>query len=46
MLLTATQSAIRDAVRELAQDRLRPRSAAFEAAGGYPPDLFEELAGV
>ena len=46
MILTETQSAIRDAVRDYAQDRLRPRSAAFEAAGGYPDGLFEELAGL
>jgi alkylation response protein AidB-like acyl-CoA dehydrogenase len=46
MILTETQSAIRDAVRDYAQERLRPRSAAFEAAGGYPDGLFEELAGL
>jgi len=45
-LLNETQSAIRDAVRSFAQERLKPRSAAFEAAGGYPPGLFEELAGL
>lgn len=46
MILTETQTAIRDAVRDYAQERLRPRSAAFEAAGGYPEGLFEELAGL
>lgn len=46
MILTETQSAIRDAVRDYAQEQLRPRSAAFEAAGGYPEGLFEELAGL
>lgn len=46
MLLTETQSAIRDAVRDFAQERLRPHSAAFEAAGGYTPELFEEVAGL
>ena len=45
-MLNETQSAIRDAVRSFAQERLKPRSAAFEAAGGYPPGLFEELAGL
>ena len=46
MILTETQAAIRDAVRDYAQEQLRPRSAAFEAAGGYPDGLFEELAGL
>ncbi|WP_174275261.1 acyl-CoA dehydrogenase family protein [Sphingomonas bacterium] len=46
MLLTDTQAAIRDAVRDWAQAELRPRSAAFEAAGGYPDGLFEEIAGL
>jgi len=46
MILTETQAAIRDAVRDYAQEQLRPRSAAFEAAGGYPEGLFEELAGL
>ncbi|MBP6031092.1 MAG: acyl-CoA dehydrogenase family protein [Sphingobium sp.] len=46
MILTETQSAIRDGVRAFAQDRIRPNSAAYEAAGGYPPDLFSELAGL
>jgi alkylation response protein AidB-like acyl-CoA dehydrogenase len=44
MKLNETQTAIRDAVRDYAQSELKPRSATFEAAGGYPPDLFEELA--
>jgi alkylation response protein AidB-like acyl-CoA dehydrogenase len=44
MLLTETQAAIREAVRAFAQERLRPGSAAFEAAGGYPEGLFRELA--
>src|SRR5258706_2486857 len=46
MILTETQAAIRDAVRDYAQEQLRPRSASFEAAGGYPDGLFEELAGL
>lgn len=46
MLLSETQTAVRDAVRDFAQERLRPQSAAFEAAGGYPAGLFEEVAGL
>jgi alkylation response protein AidB-like acyl-CoA dehydrogenase len=46
MILSETQTAIRDAVRAYAQEQLRPRGAAFEAAGGYPDGLFEELAGL
>ena len=44
MPLTSTQEAIQDAVRRFCQDSVRPRSQAFEAAGGYPPELFTELA--
>lgn len=44
MLLSDTQTAIRDSVRAFAQSRILPESRAFEAAGGYPPKLFEELA--
>ncbi len=44
MILTETQAAVRDMVRDFAQERLRPRSAEFEAAGGYPEDLWGELA--
>jgi hypothetical protein len=43
MILTETQIAVRDSVRAFAQERIRPRSAAFEAAGGYPLELFVEL---
>ncbi|WP_230293108.1 acyl-CoA dehydrogenase family protein [Croceicoccus sp. Ery5] len=46
MILSDTQSAICDAVRSFAQEQIRPRSFDFEAAGGYPPELFEELAGL
>jgi len=46
MLLNDTQVAIRDAVRDFAQQEIRPRAQAFEAAGGYPPDLFKQLAGL
>lgn len=44
MILDETQTAIRDMVRDFAQDRIRPNAAAFEAAGGYPPALLEEMA--
>ena len=44
MTLTDTQQAIRDTVRAFAQERIRPNAAAYEAAGGYPPALFTELA--
>jgi alkylation response protein AidB-like acyl-CoA dehydrogenase len=44
MIPSETQDAIRDAVRSFAQDRIRPHSAAFEAAKGYPAALFEEMA--
>lgn len=30
-------------VRSFAQTEIRPHSAAFEAAGAYPPELFEEM---
>ncbi len=43
MVLTDDQVAIRDAVRDFAQERIRPETAAFEAAGGYPSELFREL---
>ena len=46
MILNETQRAIADAVREFAQEQIRPKSLQFEADGGYPPALFEELAGM
>lgn len=44
MLLNETQRAIQDSVRTFVQERIRPRAHDFERAGGYPRDLFEELA--
>ncbi len=44
MLLTATQQAIADSVRDFAQERIRPFAQKFEADRCYPPALFEELA--
>lgn len=44
MVLNEIQEAIRDAVRDYAQQAIRPRSQEFEQAGSYPQELFEELA--
>ena len=44
MILTNTQQAVADSVYEFAQERIRSRATEFEAARGYPPSLFEELA--
>ena len=46
MLLNEIQIAIQDSVRSFAQERLRPRAAEFEAAGGYPSEIFAEAAGL
>lgn len=43
MRLSEEQVAVRDMVRAFAQERIRPQSAAFEQAGGYPAELFVEL---
>ena len=45
-MLTEIQTAIRDTVRSFAQETIRPHSVRFEAEGGYPPVLFEEMAGL
>jgi hypothetical protein len=39
VLLSETQSVIRDAVIGARGNRFRPRSQAFESAAGYPPEL-------
>jgi alkylation response protein AidB-like acyl-CoA dehydrogenase len=44
MTLSETQILIRDTVREFARAEIAPHSRAFEAAGGYPQDLFPRLA--
>jgi alkylation response protein AidB-like acyl-CoA dehydrogenase len=44
MILTETQTAIRETVRAFAQQEVRPYAADYETAGGYPPMLFEALA--
>ncbi|MBV9843015.1 MAG: acyl-CoA dehydrogenase family protein [Sphingomonadaceae bacterium] len=43
MILTETQEAIAAEVRAFAQERIKPNSVQFEADGGYPAGLFEEL---
>jgi alkylation response protein AidB-like acyl-CoA dehydrogenase len=45
MLLNETQIAIQNAVGDFARARIAPRSRTFEAAGGYPDGLFQEVAG-
>jgi alkylation response protein AidB-like acyl-CoA dehydrogenase len=44
MVLNETQTLIRDSVRAFAQAEIAPRTREFEAAGGYPADLFPKLA--
>jgi alkylation response protein AidB-like acyl-CoA dehydrogenase len=44
MILSETQSAIRDMVRSFAQEQIRPHAQAYEAAKAYPPELYTELA--
>ncbi|AUW57513.1 acyl-CoA dehydrogenase [Sphingobium sp. SCG-1] len=44
MILTETQTAIRETVRAFARQEVRPHAADYETAGGYPPTLFEALA--
>src|SRR5690606_11752609 len=44
VILDTAQSAIQESVRSFAQERIRPHSLAYEAAGAYPPELFRELA--
>jgi len=44
MVLTETQSALREAVRIFAQEEIRPNSVRYEEAGGYPPELFQAVA--
>ena len=44
MILSETQTMIRDAVRDMARERIAPHAAAWEAAGAYPPNLFKDLA--
>jgi alkylation response protein AidB-like acyl-CoA dehydrogenase len=46
MILSETQAAIRDAVRDFAQEQIKPHSLAFEAAQAFPPALFEQMAGL
>ncbi|MBO9669604.1 MAG: acyl-CoA dehydrogenase family protein [Sphingobium sp.] len=43
MILNDTQKAVQEAIRAFAQEEVKPRSAQFEAAGGYPPELFTQM---
>jgi alkylation response protein AidB-like acyl-CoA dehydrogenase len=43
-VLTDEQSALRDAVRELATERIAPRAADIDASGEFPWDIVELLA--
>lgn len=44
MVLSETQIAIRDTVREFARERIKPLSVRFEQDGGYEPWVFESVA--
>jgi alkylation response protein AidB-like acyl-CoA dehydrogenase len=46
VILNETQVAIRDAVRDFAQERIKPRTLEFEQAKAYPQELFTEIAGL
>lgn len=46
MILSETQIAIRDTVREFAQERIKPLSARFEQNGCYEPWVFADVAGL
>ena len=43
-VLTNDQAALRDAVRELARDKVAPRAAEIDATGEFPTDMVELLA--
>src|SRR3954464_1069936 len=43
-ILNADQTALRDAVRELAQEKIAPRAAAIDQSGEFPWDVVELLA--
>src|SRR4051812_49926583 len=43
-VLTADQTALRDAVRELAQEKIAPRAAEIDQSGEFPWDVVELLA--
>jgi alkylation response protein AidB-like acyl-CoA dehydrogenase len=44
MIFDETQWVIRDTVRAFAQSEIAPHARRFEAEGGYPPELFKQLA--
>ena len=45
-MLTETQLAIRDMVRNFAQEQVKPRTFEFELENGFPQELFEQMAGL
>jgi alkylation response protein AidB-like acyl-CoA dehydrogenase len=46
MILSETQNAVRETVRDFAQEQLVPRSRGFEEQGCFPTELFTELGGL
>jgi len=44
VILSETQTMIRDAVKAFVRDRVAPNAMAWEAEGRYPDELFSELA--
>ena len=44
MILSETQTMIRDAVKTFVQGRVTPNARAWEVEGRYPDDLFRDLA--
>lgn len=46
LVLTDLQIAIRETVRDFAQEVIRPRNLEFESAKAYPQTLFDEMAGL
>lgn len=46
MILTEEQEMIRDMAARFSAERLAPNAAAWEDAGGYPHEIFDEMAGL
>lgn len=44
MMLSDTQTAVKDAIRAFSQERIRLQSVAFKTAQGFPPELFMKMA--
>ena len=45
-VLSEIQTSNHDTERAFAQEKIRPHSARLEAEGGYPPELFRDMAGL